>query len=222
MSSLLNVSNGSSKLEEYGLNDIDVLAENKEQKWFTRAHVRKFLGLKHIVTSMEGLDKCEMLTKQELVPTCRAAGWSGPKDQQNKTDKFLSKKSIQYVISGSRKFTYNLGILAKALGMNIHENKWLFKEQETILLNIMAAFGGEKMCTQYSVDGYRIDLYFPGWKIAVECDEFRHRERDIEYEVKRQRYIEEKLGCKFIRYNPDAKGFNLFKVINRIFLAIQT
>ena len=93
------------------------------------------------------------------------------------------------MISRSTKSTYNLGILAKALGMNIHENKWLFKEQETIL-NIMTAFGGEKMCTKYSVDGYRIDLYFPGCKIAFECDESGHRERDIEYEVKHRKYIE--------------------------------
>ena len=34
---------------------------------------------------------------------------------------------------------YNLRILTKVLGINIHENKWLFKEQETIL-NIMTAF----------------------------------------------------------------------------------
>ena len=47
------------------------------------------------------------------------------------------------MISRSRKSTYNLEILAKALGMNIHENKWLFKEQETTLI-IMTAFGGKK------------------------------------------------------------------------------
>ena len=39
--------------------------------------------------------------------------------------------------------------------------------------------------------------------------------------VKCQKYIEEKLGCKIIRHNPDAEGFNLFKVINQIFLVIQ-
>ena len=77
------------------------------------------------------------------------------------------------------------------------------------------------MCTQYNVDGYRIDLYLPEHKLALECDELGHRERDIEYEVKHQKHIEEKLGCKFIRYNPDAEDFNLFKVINGIFLAIQ-
>ena len=85
----------------------------------------------------------------------------------------------------------------------------------------MTAFKGEKMYTQHNVDGYRIDLYFPKHKLALEYDEFDHLDRDIGYEVERQKHIEEKLGCKFIRYNPHAEDFNLFKVINRIFLAIQ-
>ena len=44
MSSLLNVFNDSSRPEEFNLNDIEVLVENKEQNWFKRAHVGKFLG----------------------------------------------------------------------------------------------------------------------------------------------------------------------------------
>ena len=53
------------------------------------------------------------------------------------------------------------------------------------------------MIDQYTVDNYRIDLYFPKHKLAIECDEFDHSDRDIEYEVKRQNNIEEKLGCTF-------------------------
>ena len=44
MSSLLNVFNDSSRPEEFNLNDIEVLVENKEQNWFKRAHVGKILG----------------------------------------------------------------------------------------------------------------------------------------------------------------------------------
>ena len=109
--------------------------------------------------------------------------------------------------------------LAKALGINIHKQKFPSKEQETISI-IMQVFKGIKMIDQYTVDNYRIDLYFPKHKLAVECDEFDHADRDIEYEVRRQKYIEEELGCTFIRYNPDAKRFDLFEVINRIIRAI--
>ena len=84
----------------------------------------------------------------------------------------------------------------------------------------MTAFEGQMMHTQYSVDQYKIDLCFPKHKLAIECDEFCHLDRDIEYEVKRQKDIERKLGCMFIQYNPDAKAFNMFKVINRILLGL--
>ena len=84
----------------------------------------------------------------------------------------------------------------------------------------MTAFEGQMMYTQHSVDQHKIDPYFPKYKLAIECDEFGHLDRDIEYEVKRQKYIENKLGCQFIRYNPDAKDFNAFKVINLILLAL--
>ena len=52
------------------------------------------------------------------------------------------------------------------------------------LSHVQEAFKGEEMIEQYHVDGYRIDLYFPEYKLAIECDEFGHRDRDLEYEIK--------------------------------------
>ena len=57
MTSVLNVSNGKSKSKEFNLKDIEVLVDSKEQNWFKWANVEKFLGLKHIDTSVGGLDK---------------------------------------------------------------------------------------------------------------------------------------------------------------------
>ena len=45
MFSLLNVSNASNKSEEFSLNDIEVLVDNKEQNWFKRTHMGKFLEI---------------------------------------------------------------------------------------------------------------------------------------------------------------------------------
>ena len=94
MSSLLSVSNGSSKSEEFSLKDIEVFVDSEEQNWFKRAHVGKFLGIENIRTSLNDLEKCEILTRQELVPTRR---WSGSKNQQNKTDKFLYVFAVEKV-----------------------------------------------------------------------------------------------------------------------------
>ena len=54
--------------------------------------------------SLNGLEKCEMLTRQEFVPNQHGTpGWSGPKDQQNKTDKFLPVYEVTHVIVNSQK-----------------------------------------------------------------------------------------------------------------------
>ena len=52
--------------------------------------------------------------------------------------------------------------------------------------------------------------------MAIEVDELGHINRNIDYELQRQRAIEKELGCVFIRINPDEKDFNIFKEINKI------
>ena len=49
----------------------------------------------------------------------------------------------------------------------------------------MDAFEGENMQTQYSVLGYKIDLYFNDYKLAIEFDEKSHKNRNIGHEIKR-------------------------------------
>ena len=48
---------------------------------------------------------------------------------------------------------------------------------------------------------FTIDVYFTEYLLAVEIDEKDHTERDIIFEEKRQKAIEKKLGCEFIRIN---------------------
>ena len=94
------------------------------------------------------------------------------------------------------------------------------KEQTTIRA-IKDAFDGENMQTQQSVLGYRIDPYFHNYKLAIEIDELGHSDRNIDYEIERQKITEEKLGCKFIRINPDEKDFNIFNATNKIYRRIK-
>ena len=70
------------------------------------------------------------------------------------------------------------------------------------------------MQTKYSVLGYRIDLYFHGYKLAIEIDEFGHSERDSDDERKEE--IEKERNCKFIRINPDEENVNEKIVVNEI------
>ena len=72
------------------------------------------------------------------------------------------------------------------------------------------------MQTQYSFLGYRIDLYFHDYKLAIEVDEKGHEDRNIDHEIKRKKALEKELSCEFIRIKPDEEDFNIFKAINEI------
>ena len=65
------------------------------------------------------------------------------------------------------------------------------------------------MQTQYSVLGYRVDLYFHKCKLAIEVDELGHPDRNINNKIEWQRALERQL-------NPDERGFSMFREINRI------
>ena len=74
MSSLLNVSNGSSrKSEEFSPKDIEVLLDSKEQNWFKRTHIGKCLGLSQTEKLLVGLDKCEIRVRKDFDPTYTTA-----------------------------------------------------------------------------------------------------------------------------------------------------
>lgn len=53
-----------------------------------------------------------------------------------------------------------------------------------------------KIIRQYKVEGYFVDGYIPEWNIVIEVDE---RPKNKEKDIERQKIIEEKLKCKFIR-----------------------
>ena len=71
---------------------------------------------------------------------------------------------------------------------------------------------------QYSVDKYRIDYYIPSLNIAIEYDEDGHKGYSYEAHEGRQAYIEEKLGCRFIRITDENDNYyNIGYVIKNMF-----
>ena len=76
-------------------------------------------------------------------------------------------------------------------------------------MNIMKKIQADENGCKYIL--FRIDIYFSECFLAVEIDEKGHTDRDIIFEEKRQKALEKKLGCKFIRINTsNAKnGYDL-------------
>ena len=93
--------------------------------------------------------------------------------------------------------------------------------EQTMLESIKDALEGENIQTQYSVLGYKIDLYFHKYKLTIEVDELGHNDRNIDHEIQRQKAIEKELGCVFIRINPDEENSNIFKAINETYRHIK-
>ena len=107
------------------------------------------------------------------------------------------------------------------LGFSQHDP--IMTQEQSILSKIVTLFAAEEIILQHSVLGYRIDAYFPKYKLAIEVDEQGHNSRDIGYEIERQKAIEKELDCEFIRINPAKEDFNIFVEIGRIhsFIAIS-
>ena len=93
----------------------------------------------------------------------------------------------------------------------------VFYPEGRLLDIIESAMSGFSACLrQYDVKGFRVDLYLRDLKIAIECDEHDHQYKQKWYEGLRQQEIEERLGCRFIRFDPDRPGFNIGKIINEL------
>ena len=132
---------------------------------------------------------------------------------------YINTEGLKMLIIASRK---PLAMeLAKELGIDCINYKYESKESECVNA-ISKAFQGEKIILQKSVKTYKVDIYFPDYDLCIEIDENNHNDRDEDYEKKRQRVITKILKCKWLRFNPDSPDFNIFTVINQIFIIIKT
>lgn len=129
---------------------------------------------------------------------------------------FVTLNAAKTVLAKSRKVLACK--LAKCLGLDILHCHVVSIENET-LTNIMTVFKNESMIHQYQVGQHRIDLFFPDFNLAIECDETFHL-RQMQHDKKRQEKITALTGCVFIRYSPECPEFNIFEVINQIYVHI--
>ena len=65
----------------------------------------------------------------------------------------------------------------------------IMTQEQSVLSKIMTLFAAEETMLQCNVLSYRIDAYFPKYKLAIEVDEQGHNNRDIDCEIERQKAI---------------------------------
>jgi len=127
--------------------------------------------------------------------------------------------AIELLIKTRKRISQDILHLFKEFGIDTTNRKCLTKEQQT-LSAIANTFKTEKIEDQFKVGKYYLDMYFPEYKIVVECDENGHADRKPYKERERMDYVNKEFDINdthWMRYNPDEHDFDLSKVIGRIY-----
>jgi very-short-patch-repair endonuclease len=136
----------------------------------------------------------------------------------------LTRDGVIEILLKTRKLiTPDVELLLKQFGIKTTNRKCLTKEQNT-LSDISKIFKIEKIETQYPVGKYFLDMYFPEYKLIVECDELGHFDRDPVEERERVDYINTCLGVDdthWVRFNPDKEDFQISQIVGEIYMAIS-
>ena len=100
-----------------------------------------------------------------------------------------------------------------------------FKQYDVIVTKeqslLQSASEGENIQTQYNVLGYSIEFYFQDYRLSIKIHENGQSDRNIDWEIKRQKAIEQELGFEFIRMDHDKEDFDIFEAISEIFRCIK-
>lgn len=132
---------------------------------------------------------------------------------------FINQNGLVEILLKSNK--PNAIDLAKYFGINVNQ-KVTRKEIDIVReLDLFCKFANIESKHLYTVNKnsknrYIIDYYLPKYKIAIEIDEFDHKDRNAKYETKREQFLKKRLKCKFIRCNPDDPDFSIMEIIGKI------
>jgi hypothetical protein len=132
--------------------------------------------------------------------------------------------AIEILIKTRKRISPDVLHILKKFNIDTTNRKCLTKEQQT-LTSIANTFKTEKFEDQYKIGKYYLDLYFPDYKIVVECDENGHADRKPENERERMDFVNKKLNIddsNWIRFNPDEHDFDMSKVIGLIYIKISS
>ena len=200
--------------KEYLQSKVTIIIDDNNKAWFKGGDVASILGYGN---SREAMKKhVDVEDKKKLKELMTRLGDALLNSKPHTT--YINEKGLKSLVCKSR-MSKSVD-LARLLQIDINNHKYECKESET-LGAIRKAFKGEMMKEQYTVLDYRLDLYFPTHNLVIECDEFNHKDRCSINEKERYDRITKELNCKWIRFDPDDKDFNIFDVINRIFLVIK-
>ena len=156
-------------------NDTEVLVDNNGILWPNKKHIEEKLGHANSPVIARRYPSKYRKHRYELVDK--------PEKQPNRM--FLHEDLTTKIIMGGR--ITKACKFRERLGFNSHDG--INTKEQTVLKAIKEAFERENMQTQYSILGCRLDLYFHDYKFSIELDGLGHNDRNIDYEIQRQKAI---------------------------------
>ena len=102
--------------------------------------------------------------------------------------------AIEHVVKSKIGTIFKNEKILEEYSVRIYEMKLIF-----IFISIIKKIKVDDNDKEYIL--FRIDIYFTKYSLVVETDEKGHTARDLIFEQKRQKALEKKLNCKFIRIN---------------------
>ena len=187
--------------ETWERNGVEVIVFNAK-KWLNEINIKD--QLKHSHLAAVTLQHIPELRKQrQELQDC---------DNYQPCRRFLEEDFAMRIIIDCRT-TPAVNFKTK-LRFNQHDP--IMTQEQSILSKIVTLFAAEEIILQPNILGYRIDAYFAKYKLAVKVDEQGHNDWKIDHKIERQKVIENKFGCKFIRINSAEENFNIFVEIGKI------
>ena len=145
-------------------NNIEVIVGSANALWLNEKNIEEKLGHRNLPVVTNKYDKIYKKRRCELV--------NKPIKQSDR--RFLHNHLALKIIMDCR--TDISCSFTKNLGFKLHDV--INTKEQTIINSIKDTFEGENIQTQYSVLGYRIDLYFHEYKLAIKVDELGHTNKN--------------------------------------------
>jgi len=214
---LINDSDTDNASDKKELANYSYISNGLYFEYFVGYEITALLGYKNPAKTInDNVSKCNQLEFRD---------YPGIKEPEINPKAILITRdgAIEILLKTRKHISPDVLHILKNFGIDTTNRKSLTKEQQTLsaLTNV---FKTEKFEDQFKVGQYYLDLYFPEYKIVVECDENGHTDRKPYDERVRMNYVNETLGLtddNWIRFNPDEKDFDLSKVMGKIYIKIN-
>lgn len=173
------------------------------------------LGIKNVRSAVSNYGPDKIITREQRT-NMNIKTYRGYKNTMRRDDKIILLSAagvIHLICSCNTPYAIEL---AKRMGI---KNLYKANSAESSTLNTIIKVFDYEHSLQYTPRDtkYRIDLYYPTFNLAIECDENNHADYDKIKDAQRTKTINEKLdNPTWIRYDPYEKDFDITVVLSHI------